>query len=262
MMTLKVNGRDHQVDAEPDTPLLYVLRDDLKLNAAKFGCGLGQCGSCTVIVDGKAVLSCVTPIVLLEGKQVTTLEGLGSIAAPGADPARVHRGAGGAMRLLHRRHDDAGAGAAAAHAQADRRANPQRTGSPSLPLRHAYAHPPRGEARGAIDGHRRIGSQQPRERTMNAPVILDRRRLLAGGGALIVSFSLTSRWRRIRARRLRLRRRSRRGAWRRRLISIPGFASMRMTRSRSSPERRNWGRASRPRSSRSRLKSWTLPLMR
>ena len=78
MMTLKVNGQDHQVDAEPDTPLLYVLRDDLELNAAKFGCGLGQCGACTVIVDGKAVLSCVTPLVLLEGKQVTTLEGLGT----------------------------------------------------------------------------------------------------------------------------------------------------------------------------------------
>ena len=82
MMTLKVNGQDHQVDAEADTPLLYVLRDDLKLNAAKFGCGLGQCGSCTVIVDGKAVLSCVTPMVLLEGKQVTTPEGLGAIAEP------------------------------------------------------------------------------------------------------------------------------------------------------------------------------------
>ena len=83
MMILKVNGKDHQVDAEPDTPLLYVLRDELELNAAKFGCGLGQCGSCTVIVDGKAVLSCVTPLLLLEGKQVTTLEGLGSIEAPG-----------------------------------------------------------------------------------------------------------------------------------------------------------------------------------
>jgi len=82
MMTLHVNGWDHQVDAEPDTPLLYVLRDDLKLNAAKFGCGLGQCGSCTVIVDGKAVLSCVTPILLLRGKQVTTLEGLGDVANP------------------------------------------------------------------------------------------------------------------------------------------------------------------------------------
>ena len=55
MMTLKVNGREHQVNAEADTPLLYVLREDIKLNAAKFGCGLGQCGACTVIVDGKAV---------------------------------------------------------------------------------------------------------------------------------------------------------------------------------------------------------------
>jgi nicotinate dehydrogenase subunit A len=82
MMTLKVNGREHQIDADPDTPLLYVLRDDIKLNAAKFGCGLGQCGSCTVIVDGKAVLSCITPMVLLEGKQVTTLEGLGTVSEP------------------------------------------------------------------------------------------------------------------------------------------------------------------------------------
>jgi aerobic-type carbon monoxide dehydrogenase small subunit (CoxS/CutS family) len=82
MITLKVNGLIHQIDADPDTPLLYVLRDDLKLNAAKFGCGLGQCGSCTVIVDGQAVLSCVTPLVLLEGKQVTTLEGLGTISEP------------------------------------------------------------------------------------------------------------------------------------------------------------------------------------
>jgi nicotinate dehydrogenase subunit A len=82
MMTLKVNGHDHKVDADPDTPLLYVLRDHLELNAAKFGCGLGQCGACTVIVDGNAVLSCVTPLVLLEGKPVTTLEGLGTVEAP------------------------------------------------------------------------------------------------------------------------------------------------------------------------------------
>jgi nicotinate dehydrogenase subunit A len=82
MMTLKVNGRDRRIDAEADTPLLYVLRDELELNAAKFGCGLGQCGSCTVIVDGRAVLSCVTPLLLVEGKQVTTLEGLGTVEAP------------------------------------------------------------------------------------------------------------------------------------------------------------------------------------
>ena len=83
MAKLEVNGKTVQVDAEPDTPLLYVLRDDLKLNAAKFGCGLGQCGACTVHVDGEPVYACVTPIAALEGKKVTTLEGLGSIENPG-----------------------------------------------------------------------------------------------------------------------------------------------------------------------------------
>src|SRR6201985_3598975 len=82
MTTLKVNGQNHQIEADADTPLLYVLRDELTLNAAKFGCGLGQCGACTVIVDGKAVLSCVTPLLLVEGKQVTTLEVLGTVQAP------------------------------------------------------------------------------------------------------------------------------------------------------------------------------------
>ncbi len=82
MMIVKINGRDRELDADPDTPLLYVLRDDLQLNAAKYGCGLGQCGACTVMVDGKAVLSCVTPLLLLEGRQVTTLEGLGTMEGP------------------------------------------------------------------------------------------------------------------------------------------------------------------------------------
>jgi nicotinate dehydrogenase subunit A len=82
-MKLIVNGREHDVSAEPDTPLLYVLRDDLALNGAKFGCGLGQCGACTVMVDGKAVLSCVTPILLAAGRQVTTVEGLGTPDNPG-----------------------------------------------------------------------------------------------------------------------------------------------------------------------------------
>jgi nicotinate dehydrogenase subunit A len=82
-MKLTVNGRDRDIASEPDTPLLYVLRDELELNAAKYGCGLGQCGACTVMVDGKAVLSCVTPIMLLEGKQILTLEGLGTAEQPG-----------------------------------------------------------------------------------------------------------------------------------------------------------------------------------
>ena len=83
MMKLNVNGRDHDIDVEPDTPLLYVLRDQLALNGAKFGCGLGQCGACTVMVDGEAVYSCVTPVLLLEGRRVTTLEGLGTVDNPG-----------------------------------------------------------------------------------------------------------------------------------------------------------------------------------
>jgi nicotinate dehydrogenase subunit A len=83
MITLTVNGASHSVDAEPDTPLLYVLRDDLRLNGAKFGCGLGQCGACTVIVDGEAVFSCITPISLLPGRHITTLEGLGTADKPG-----------------------------------------------------------------------------------------------------------------------------------------------------------------------------------
>ena len=82
MVSLNVNGQKHDLDIDPQTPLLYALRDDLKLNAAKFGCGLGQCGSCTVMVEGEPVLSCVTPVVLLDGKRVTTLEGLGTLDKP------------------------------------------------------------------------------------------------------------------------------------------------------------------------------------
>ena len=83
MVALTVNGQSHQLDAEPDTPLLYVLREELKLNAAKYGCGLGQCGACTVLVDGEPVFSCVTPVLLLDGRSITTVEGLGTIEAPG-----------------------------------------------------------------------------------------------------------------------------------------------------------------------------------
>jgi nicotinate dehydrogenase subunit A len=79
---LTVNERSHTVDVDPATPLLYVLSDDLALNGPKFGCGLGQCGACTVIIGGKAVRSCVTPISTLSGAAITTLEGLGSEEKP------------------------------------------------------------------------------------------------------------------------------------------------------------------------------------
>ncbi len=83
-ISLKVNGVSRSVPAEPDTPLLYVLRNDLELNGAKYGCGLSQCGACTVLIDGKAVRSCVTPVSAVASSEITTIEGLGSIEKPHA----------------------------------------------------------------------------------------------------------------------------------------------------------------------------------
>ena len=79
---LKVNDEDVQLDVEPNTPLLYALRNDLGLNGPKFGCGVAQCGACTVLVDGKPVLSCIMPVVGVAGRPVVTLEGLGSRDEP------------------------------------------------------------------------------------------------------------------------------------------------------------------------------------
>ena len=77
--TLRVNGASRTVRTDADTPLLYVLRNDLELNSPKYGCGAAQCGSCTVHIDGRAARSCVTPVSSLGGKNVTTLEGLGTL---------------------------------------------------------------------------------------------------------------------------------------------------------------------------------------
>ena len=81
-INLKVNGRPVTLDTDPTTPLLYILSDDLALRGPKFGCGLGQCGSCTVIVKGQAVRSCVTAVSSVAGAEITTLEGLGSSEKP------------------------------------------------------------------------------------------------------------------------------------------------------------------------------------
>ncbi len=82
-ITLTVNGSSRQVEAEADTPLLYVLRNDLELNGPRFGCGLGQCGSCTVLVEGQPTRSCITEVGAVAGRSITTLEGLGT-------PDRLH----------------------------------------------------------------------------------------------------------------------------------------------------------------------------
>jgi len=84
MIAFKVNGRAVILDVDPSTPLLYILSDDLALRGPKFGCGLGQCGSCTVIMKGQAVRSCVTPVSSAAGSEITTLEGLGSSEKPHA----------------------------------------------------------------------------------------------------------------------------------------------------------------------------------
>ncbi len=81
-ISLTVNGKSHVVDTDPSTPLLYVLRDDLELNGPRFGCGLSQCGACTVILDDKSVRSCGLPVSAVGSRKITTLEGLGSVARP------------------------------------------------------------------------------------------------------------------------------------------------------------------------------------
>jgi nicotinate dehydrogenase subunit A len=81
-ITLRVNGQSHSLDVDPTTPLLYVLSDDLELRGPKFGCGLGQCGACTVIVKGQAMRSCITPVQAVAGSEIVTLEGIGTIEKP------------------------------------------------------------------------------------------------------------------------------------------------------------------------------------
>ena len=82
-ITLKVNGRTHSLDLDPATPLLYALSDDLALNGPKFGCGLGQCGACSVIANGRAIRSCITTVKSVQGQDITTLEGIGT-------PSKLH----------------------------------------------------------------------------------------------------------------------------------------------------------------------------
>jgi nicotinate dehydrogenase subunit A len=81
-ISLTVNGRPHLVNVDPSSPLLYILQDDLKLNGPKFGCGLAQCGACTVLLDGEPIRSCVTPMSKAAGHSVTTIEGLGTVDNP------------------------------------------------------------------------------------------------------------------------------------------------------------------------------------
>ena len=192
MVSLTVNGQRHDLDVDPETPLLYVLRDDLKLNGAKYGCGLGQCGSCTVMVDAEAAFSCLVPLLLLEGKQITTLEGLGTIDNPGpmqrAFIAEQAAQCGYCIPGMMMR------------AQALLQKNPQASDAeirtqlqPNLCRCGTHMRITRGEARCGDDADG-SGQRPGRPLMTGGPLVLSRRGVLAGAGALLVSFSASHLW--------------------------------------------------------------------
>ena len=115
----------HDVDVDPNTPLLWVIREQVGLTGTKYGCGIAQCGACTVHIDGVAVRSCSMPVSAVEGKKITTIEG-----SPGRHPAQgaagLDRARRAAMRLLPDRHDHGGRGAAEGEAETDRRRHRRR----------------------------------------------------------------------------------------------------------------------------------------
>ena len=152
--TLNVNGNAHTVDADPDMPLLYALRDDLGLNNPHFGCGLAQCGACTVHLDGQPVRSCITPISAVGDAKIIDARRPrhAGKTAPAAD--RLYRGAGAAMRLLHQRLDHDRRRFPRRQKETDRGRNQGRARRPQVPLRHACQHFESGQARRRDDGLR------------------------------------------------------------------------------------------------------------
>ena len=232
----------------PTTPLLYVLRDDLQLNGAKFGCGLGQCGACTVLVDGEPVFSCITPISALGGPRSTHRSKASARAdKPGPAAARLHRRAGGAVRLLHRRHDHAGAGAARAQRRARARPRSARTWRRNLCRCGTHMRILRAVRRAAAMHERRRAATARSAAMKRGSRGRHAARFLAAGGALVVSFAAGRRA-------LAAQRRQRRQA-----AALPGSLDQaaaprrldphrrRRRASPSSPARPSSARASRPR---------------
>ena len=195
-LKIKVNGQISPVAASADTPLLYVLTNELKLWGPRFGCGLAQCGSCSVLADGVEIRSCVTPVGAVAGKSLTTFEGLaalvrategtGASAGAASAAAGLHRRAGAAVRLLLQRHDDQGVGAAGADAAPERSADPRPHGRPPLPLRHLSAH---HEGDPGCVRHDGGSNAMNAIHTTASPGPLSRRDLLKGG-ALVVGFCI------------------------------------------------------------------------
>ena len=196
-LKIKVNGLVHNVTASLDTPLLYVLHNELHLHGPRFGCGLAQCGACSVLLDGKEIRSCVTPVAAVSGKAITTLEGMPALYASVARHDRVGSGvaasaaagvdrrAGAALRLLPERNDDPGGRPAGHDEAADRGADPHRDERASVPLRHVSADPD-----GDPEGRRRDGEGREVAMTEILNKEFSRKSFVKGGGAMIVGFSL------------------------------------------------------------------------
>ncbi len=149
MVKLTINGKTHEVDVDPNTPLLWAIREQVGLTGTKYGCGVAQCGACTVHVNGAAVRSCVMPVSAAVGQKITTIEGLASGNKLHKVQTRLDQARSAAMRLLPDRHDHGRRCVARAEAQAHRRGH-RRRGHQHLPLRHvpgsARGDPRRGES--------------------------------------------------------------------------------------------------------------------
>src|SRR5436309_13888187 len=180
---LTVNGVSRSVPAEPDAPLLYVQRNNFELNGAKFGCGLAQCGACTVLVDGKAVRSCVTAN--QHGSEKRDHDDRRPRLAKQTAPAAtgLHRRAGRPVRLPHQRHDYVGERVARPQPATERARRARGARWQPLPLRYASSHYSRGAAGGA-------GKRE--DTNVNGPAF-DRREFAIGLGAIVVAFSLDPR---------------------------------------------------------------------
>ena len=104
-MQLTINGKTREVDVEPGMPLLWVLRDELNMTGTKYGCGVSSCGACTVMIDGVATKTCTLPVGTIKGKEITTIEGIGSEANLVSCTAGLDRAPGASMRLLPKWND-------------------------------------------------------------------------------------------------------------------------------------------------------------
>ena len=149
-IALNVNGQTHTVEVEPETPLLWVLRDNIGLTGTKFGCGIAQCGACTVHIDGQAAESCSIPASAVVGKTITTIEGLGANGRTHPVQTRVDRSGRAPVRLLPVGPDHGGGGAAGRAPRSDGSGNRRCDVGQSVPLRNVPAdqagNPPRGRA--------------------------------------------------------------------------------------------------------------------